>query len=213
MPRPPEISREQRARDREQAKQVSLRRIARLFAPHRSSLAVVIAVIVASSVVGMASPFLLRAVIDDALPHRDVRLLVVGGPSGSGLERPRSLMDLADERGVADRVNFLAPRPPSELVDVYRAADIVAVPSYSESFGLVALEAQACGTPVVAAAGDVLAGLQHDVLPRALVGAALPPAAHLVAENATTGHLATIIVNVIAATATDTQDMSEFIDI
>ena len=85
-------------------------------------------------------------------PHRDVRLLVVGGPSGSGLERPRSLMDLADELGVADRVNFLAPRPPSELVDVYRAADIVAVPSYSESFGLVALEAQACGTPVVAAA-------------------------------------------------------------
>lgn len=84
-------------------------------------------------------------------PHRDVRLVVVGGPSGSGLERPRSLMDLADELGVADRVSFLAPRPPSELVDVYRAADIVAVPSYSESFGLVALEAQACGTPVVAA--------------------------------------------------------------
>jgi len=61
-------------------------------------------------------------------------------------------MDLAEELGVADRVSFLAPRPPSELVDVYRAADIVAVPSYSESFGLVALEAQACGTPVVAAA-------------------------------------------------------------
>jgi ATP-binding cassette, subfamily B, bacterial len=76
LPRTPELSREERARDREQAKQVSLRRIARLFAPHRSSLAVVIAVIVASSVVGMASPFLLRAVIDDALPHRDVRLLV-----------------------------------------------------------------------------------------------------------------------------------------
>jgi ATP-binding cassette subfamily B protein len=76
LPRPPEISREQRERDREQARQVSLRRIARLFAPHRRSLAVVIAVIVASSVVSMASPFLLRAVIDDALPHRDVRLLV-----------------------------------------------------------------------------------------------------------------------------------------
>ncbi|MFS4488294.1 D-inositol-3-phosphate glycosyltransferase [Dietzia kunjamensis] len=87
-----------------------------------------------------------------AQPRRDVRLMVVGGPSGSGLERPRSLMELAEELGVADRVCFLAPRPPSELVDVYRAADIVAVPSYSESFGLVALEAQACGTPVVAAA-------------------------------------------------------------
>jgi ATP-binding cassette subfamily B protein len=76
LPRTPEISREERARDREQARQVSLRRIARLFAPHRHALAVVIAVIVASSVVGMTSPFLLRAVIDDALPHRDVRLLV-----------------------------------------------------------------------------------------------------------------------------------------
>lgn len=100
-----------------------------------------------------APDVLVRALaeIARAQPHRDIRLLVVGGPSGSGLERPRSLMDLADELGVADRVNFLAPRPPAELADVYRAADIVAVPSYSESFGLVALEAQACGTPVVAA--------------------------------------------------------------
>jgi ATP-binding cassette subfamily B protein len=76
LPRPSEISREQRERDREQAKQVSLRRIARLFAPHRYSLAVVIAVIVVSSIVGLASPFLLREVIDVALPQRDVRLLV-----------------------------------------------------------------------------------------------------------------------------------------
>ncbi|MFC5064272.1 ABC transporter ATP-binding protein [Actinomycetospora atypica] len=76
MPRPSDISREQRQRDREQAKQVSLRRIARLFAPHRYSLVVVVAVIVVSSVVGLASPFLLREVIDVALPQRDVRLLV-----------------------------------------------------------------------------------------------------------------------------------------
>ena len=46
---------------------------------------------------------------------------------------------------------FLSPRPPEELVTVYQAADIIAVPSYNESFGLVALEAQASGTPVVAA--------------------------------------------------------------
>ena len=85
-------------------------------------------------------------------PRRQVQVLVVGGPSGSGLDRPRALVELAESLGVADRVSFLAPRPPSELVDVYRAADVVAVPSYSESFGLVALEAQACGTPVVAAA-------------------------------------------------------------
>jgi D-inositol-3-phosphate glycosyltransferase len=52
---------------------------------------------------------------------------------------------------VTGYVRFLAPRPPEELVTVYQAADIIAVPSYNESFGLVALEAQASGTPVVAA--------------------------------------------------------------
>jgi ATP-binding cassette, subfamily B, bacterial len=76
LPRPSEVSAEQRRLDREQAKQVSLRRIARLFAPYRWSLAVVVAVIVASSIVGLAQPFLLREVIDVALPQRDVTLLV-----------------------------------------------------------------------------------------------------------------------------------------
>ena len=78
--------------------------------------------------------------------------LVVGGPSGSGLAAPDGLVRLADELGISDRVTFLPPQPREQLVDVYRAADLVAVPSYSESFGLVAVEAQACGTPVVAAA-------------------------------------------------------------
>jgi ATP-binding cassette subfamily B protein len=64
------------AADKAQAREVSLRRIARLFIPHRWSIATVTAVIVASSVVAMASPFLLRAVIDDALPHQDLTLLV-----------------------------------------------------------------------------------------------------------------------------------------
>ncbi|GAA4799819.1 ABC transporter ATP-binding protein [Actinomycetospora chlora] len=77
MPRPQEPSLETRAREAEEARAVSLRRIARLFRPHRGALAVVIAVIVASSIVGLASPFLLRAVIDDALPHRDLRLLAL----------------------------------------------------------------------------------------------------------------------------------------
>jgi D-inositol-3-phosphate glycosyltransferase len=81
-----------------------------------------------------------------------VRVLVAGGPSGSGLAAPDGLLRLADELGIADKVTFLPPQTRDQLVDVYRAADLVAVPSYSESFGLVAIEAQACGTPVVAAA-------------------------------------------------------------
>lgn len=80
-----------------------------------------------------------------------VRVLVVGGPSGSGLDRPTSLIDLAEQLGIADAVTFLPPQPPASLTDVYRASDLVAVPSYSESFGLVAIEAQACGIPVLAA--------------------------------------------------------------
>ncbi|WP_445182618.1 ABC transporter ATP-binding protein [Pseudonocardia sp. Cha107L01] len=64
------------AAEKQQASEVSLRRVGRLFKPYTGQLAVVVAVIVASSVVGMASPFLLRAVIDDALPRRDLRLLV-----------------------------------------------------------------------------------------------------------------------------------------
>lgn len=81
-----------------------------------------------------------------------VRVLIAGGASGTGLAAPDSLIRLADELGIADRVTFLPPQSRDQLVDVYRAADLVAVPSYSESFGLVAVEAQACGTPVVAAA-------------------------------------------------------------
>ena len=55
------------------------------------------------------------------------------------------------ELGLEHRVRFLDPRPPEELVEIYRAADIVAAPSYNESFGLVVIEAQASGTPVIAA--------------------------------------------------------------
>src|ERR1700712_3363915 len=62
--------------DRRQAESVSLRRIAALFSPYRASLIFVTAIIVAASIVGLASPFLLRAVIDNALPNQDVNLLV-----------------------------------------------------------------------------------------------------------------------------------------
>jgi D-inositol-3-phosphate glycosyltransferase len=65
---------------------------------------------------------------------------------------PDSLVRLADELGITNRVTFLPPQSREDLVRLFQAVDLVAVPSYSESFGLVALEAQACGTPVVAAA-------------------------------------------------------------
>ncbi|MFG1790060.1 D-inositol-3-phosphate glycosyltransferase [Nocardia sp. NPDC049149] len=84
-------------------------------------------------------------------PGHRLRVLIVGGPSGTGLARPDALIELAAALGIADRVTFLPPQPPDRLVLVYRAADVVAVPSYNESFGLVAIEAQASGTPVLAA--------------------------------------------------------------
>jgi D-inositol-3-phosphate glycosyltransferase len=87
---------------------------------------------------------------DPALRQRLV-VAVVGGPSGSGLEHPEALSTLAGDLGISDLVRFAPPAAQAELADWYRAADLVAVPSRNESFGLVALEAQACGTPVVAA--------------------------------------------------------------
>ena len=81
-----------------------------------------------------------------------VHVVVAGGPSGSGWAAPDGLVRLADELGITERVTFMPPRPREDLATLFQAVDLVAVPSYSESFGLVALEAQACGTPVVAAA-------------------------------------------------------------
>jgi D-inositol-3-phosphate glycosyltransferase len=93
-----------------------------------------------------------RMLIDD--PSLRSRLVVacVGGPSGNGLARPSLLAELAAELGIPDVVRLVPPAPQDELADWYRAADVTVVPSYSESFGLVALESQACGTPVAAAA-------------------------------------------------------------
>lgn len=78
-------------------------------------------------------------------------VLIAGGPSGSGLAQPTVLQEVAARLGLSDVVRFLPPQAADGLVTVFRAADVVAVPSHNESFGLVALEAQACGTPVVAA--------------------------------------------------------------
>jgi D-inositol-3-phosphate glycosyltransferase len=86
------------------------------------------------------------------VPRSRLVVVVAGGPSGTGLEAPTALQELAVTLGIDDVVRFLPPRRGEDLRDVYLAADLVAVPSHNESFGLVALEAQACGTPVVAAA-------------------------------------------------------------
>ncbi|WP_449290156.1 D-inositol-3-phosphate glycosyltransferase [Nonomuraea purpurea] len=93
-----------------------------------------------------------RMLIDD--PSLRDRLIVacVGAPSGNGLARPSILAELAAELGISDVVRLVPPAPQEELAEWYRAASVTVVPSYSESFGLVALESQACGTPVAAAA-------------------------------------------------------------
>ena len=102
-----------------------------------------------------------EAIARDPEGTRDVVLAIVGGPSGSdhGAEVAR-LMDLASALGVGDRVILFPPQPQSRLADFYAAAEAVLVPSRSESFGLVALEAQACATPVVASA---VGGLRYVV--------------------------------------------------
>ena len=87
---------------------------------------------------------------------------IVGGPSGTGLEHPESLAQLADELGLTDVVRFVPPVTQAELARWYAAATLVAVPSYNESFGLVAVEAQATGTPVVAAAVGGLTTVVRD---------------------------------------------------
>jgi D-inositol-3-phosphate glycosyltransferase len=75
----------------------------------------------------------------------------VGGPSGTGRADPDRLTEVSRALGIGGIVRVEPPCPQAELADWYRAATVVMVPSCSESFGLVAVEAQACGTPVVAA--------------------------------------------------------------
>ncbi|MEV6796128.1 D-inositol-3-phosphate glycosyltransferase [Streptomyces sp. NPDC051320] len=103
-----------------------------------------------------APDILLRAVAvlldqDPSLRSRMV-VPVVGGPSGSGLAKPEGLHKLAARLGISEVVRFCPPVGQDQLADWFRAASVLVMPSYNESFGLVAIEAQAVGTPVVAAA-------------------------------------------------------------
>jgi D-inositol-3-phosphate glycosyltransferase len=93
----------------------------------------------------------------------DAHLAICGGPSGPGGEATvAELHRIVDEEGLKDRVHFRPPQPHELLSTYYRAADVTVVPSRSESFGLVALESMACGTPVVAAAVGGLTTLVLD---------------------------------------------------
>ena len=92
---------------------------------------------------------------------RPVSFLIVGGPSGpGGSDEVRRLRRLVSDLDLEDIVRFRGPQPHSCLPSFYRAADVLVLCSHSESFGLAALEAQACGTPVVA---TPVGGLAHIV--------------------------------------------------
>jgi D-inositol-3-phosphate glycosyltransferase len=106
---------------------------------------------------GVAVEVLARIERDDA------RLVVVGGPSGQqGVQELARVHEQAADLGVADRIRWVEPVAHHLLSTYYRAADVCLVPSRSESFGLVALEAAACGIPVVAAAvGGLRSIVEH----------------------------------------------------
>ncbi len=128
------------------------------------------------------------------LADRRARLVVVGGASGNeGETEVVRIRSLIESLGVADRVDFVAPQAHHILSTYYRAADVVIVPSRSESFGLVALEAAACGVPVVASGVGGLITIVDDGV-----------TGHLVADRSPdvfASHVDRILANPIDAAA------------
>ena len=129
--------------------------------------------------VGRIQPLKGAAVAVDTLAALEdfpaARLVLVGGPSGPrGEAHLAEVRDRARRAQVADRVQFVDPQPHELLSSFYRAADVCLVPSRSESFGLVALEAGACGTPVVASAVGGLTTLVDDQVTGVLVDSSSP---------------------------------------
>ena len=98
-----------------------------------------------------------------AMDHKNATLVIIGGASGQeGSYYESEIRDLANNLTVGKKVVFIPPQPHHILSSYYRAADIVIVPSRSESFGLVALEAAACGVPVIASSVGGLQNLVED---------------------------------------------------
>ncbi len=117
----------------------------------------------------------IEALAELSRTHADAVLVVVGGPSGAdGDAEFADAQALVERHGLADRVRFVDPQPHHLLSTYYRSADVCLVPSRSESFGLVALEAAACGTPVVAAAVGGLLNLVDDGVTGVLVDTRVP---------------------------------------
>jgi D-inositol-3-phosphate glycosyltransferase len=99
------------------------------------------------------------AAVRSTLP--DTHMVIIGGPSGpAGADEYAAIVDRIERLGLTDAVTMVAPVPHVDLAVHYRAADALVLPSRSESFGLVAAEAQACGLPVVATR---VGGLVHVV--------------------------------------------------
>jgi len=108
----------------------------------------------------------------DGLARADVRLVIVGGDHDAGRDDERTrLRGLADTLGVGGWVDFKGPQLQSALPDYYRAADLCLVPSHHETFGMAALEAMACGAPVIASRVGGLATTIQD----GITGVLVPP--------------------------------------